>query len=101
MNRYYDFLKSIGAQNIHRTVLFLEEGCTARIDYFGLKGSKKNLRLPWMFSDQYVRSDRSPSSVTETPTVLKLYVLRHGETTAGEDTFSGTHDFGLTMMGIE
>ncbi len=104
MKRYYDYLKRVGAQEIKRAVLFLEEGCPLNIEYYGVKSGKKNIRLPWMFSKQYVRADRSPVGLPPSdkpPFRVKVMFLRHAESTAGEDIFAGASDSDLTVEGVE
>ncbi len=104
MNRYYDHIKHIGGKNIRRAVLLLEEGCLASVEYYVVKSDKKNLLLPWMFTKKYRRDDRTPPSLPDSNTrqfVIRLYLLRHGESSAKEDIFVGSSDFDLTVKGVE
>ncbi len=101
MNRYFDYLKALGADEIRRAVLYLEDGCVVRIDYHGIKGTKKNILMPWMFSKQYQRTDRLPGKLDDNIHRTVLYLVRHAETVAGEDRFVGVEDYELTLKGIE
>lgn len=105
MRLYYDYLVGIGAKQIKKSVLFLEEGCTENIDYYGIKSSKKNIRLPWMFSKNYVRADRGPLNneikIVNNQRRINLLLVRHAQTNAGEDIFVGNCDADLTLDGIE
>lgn len=104
MKRYYEYLKGLGAQDIRRAVLFFEEGCPINIEYYGIKSNRKNVRLPWMFAKQYIRADREPTPTTLSPNTnfkIKVYLIRHAETYAGEDIFIGRNDADLTVKGVE
>lgn len=107
MRLYYNYFSEIGAKEIRRATFYLQEGCTEPIEYVGLKHSK-NLLMPWMFSKQYVREDRSeeeakallPVKAIEEPNVC--FVVRHGESTdnASGDRYSGITDSPLTERGL-
>lgn len=101
INHYYEYLLSTGCEMIRRSVLFYEEGCTATVEYPGLKSSNKKVLMPWMRSKRYERADRSPDQQHSDVKKLRLYLVRHAETAAGEDVFSGTTDYDLTVKGIE
>lgn len=101
MNRYYDYLKVIGAQTVKRAVLFYEEGCPANIEYVGIQSSDKKLLLPWMDSERYIREDRTPKIESQDNFKIKIYFVRHAQTLAGEDVFTGSTDFDLTLGGLD
>jgi probable phosphoglycerate mutase len=100
---YYDYLKSIGAQDIKRAVLLLEEGCPFRVEYYGVRSDKKTIRLPWMSAKHYIRGDREPqvSSTSKPHFKVKVHFIRHAETSAGEDVFVGRSDADLSVRGVE
>lgn len=58
MKMYYDYLGSIGAKSILRATYYYEKGAPVRVDYKGLESSDKKVRMPWMFTGQYLREDR-------------------------------------------
>jgi probable phosphoglycerate mutase len=58
MKLYYDHFIHIGAKEVRRGVLLLQDGCTEKIEYYGIK-SKIDRKMPWMFSKQYRRESRS------------------------------------------
>lgn len=58
---YEAYFRKKGTKNIKRVALFYEKGAKARIDYIGLESKKKNIKMPWMFSRQYLREDQTPS----------------------------------------
>ena len=101
MNRYYDHLKVIGAHNIKRAVLYFEDGCPTNIEYYGLNSSDKKLLLPWMDNKRYIRQDRIPQIEQQSKHKIKIYFIRHAETSANEDIFTGLNDYDLTVEGIE
>jgi broad specificity phosphatase PhoE/hypoxanthine phosphoribosyltransferase len=104
MRRYYDFLRHMGVKEIRRAVLYLEEGCPVPIEYYGIKSSRKNKILPWMFAKQYMKEDRDPYGTVpdqKTRFKIKVHFARHAECSAGEDIFVGNTDSDLTVKGIE
>lgn len=58
MIKYHDIFKRMGAKNIKRAALIYEVGAVTDIEYKGLITTRKNIKLPWMFSDNYIRDDR-------------------------------------------
>ena len=62
MKIYSDYLERSGVKNIRRATLFYETGSTAMVEYKGLESSKKNIKMPWMFSKNYIRADRGPTT---------------------------------------
>lgn len=102
MKRYSDFLRGMGAENIRRAVLFYEEGCPIAIEYFGVRSDKHDTQLPWMYSKNYRRDDRAAqrNEKTEPEFRLKIHLIRHAETSAGEDIFLGSNDADLTEKGV-
>ncbi len=103
MRKYHEYLEHMGAKQIKRAVLFLEEGSPIPVEYYGIKSSKKSTRLPWMFSKDYIRDDRDPNNTLKRPAAfkLKVYFVRHAETEAGEHIFLGQSDSALTVKGVE
>lgn len=103
MRCYYNYLLGIGASEIRRAVLFLEEDCPVPIEYFGVKSDKKGTRLPWMFSERYLRGDRSSNAVPtpRAPFRVRAILIRHAEAYSGEDIFAGRTDSDLTVRGVE
>lgn len=59
MRLYYDYFKSLGANEIRRATLFYEAGSTEPVEYKGLVSSRKMLRMPWMRSKMYRIDSRS------------------------------------------
>jgi len=55
---YYDDFIKIGAKEVRRTVFYCQVGCTEAVEYIGIRSSK-DLRMPWMFTKQYLRQSRS------------------------------------------
>lgn len=103
MKIYYDYLISIGAARIKKAVLFFEKGCPLTVDYIGIVSSKKNVLMPWMFSQNYIRGDRFPPEPRiREKTMLALYLIRHGRTTYDDnDRFCGISNPNLSETGIE
>jgi probable phosphoglycerate mutase len=58
MKRYHDIFRKMGAKTIKRAALVYELGAVTDIEYKGFITSRKNIKLPWMFSDNYIRDDR-------------------------------------------
>lgn len=98
---YYDHLLSIGAKEIKRAALLLQEGSPASIEYYGIKATNTEILLPWMFTDKYIREDKVPRITKEKKPKIILYLIRHAETEASDDIFSGRDDYDLTVKGIE
>jgi len=64
MIKYHDILNTMGAQNIRRAALIYEIGAITDIEYKGIVTTRKKVRLPWMFSNNYMRDDRmDPTSI--------------------------------------
>jgi len=103
MKLYYNYFRSLGAKEIRKAVLFFEEGCPVNVEYIGIRSTKKNILMPWMFSKNYIRADRSPPEpVIKEKTKLVLYLVRHGRTAYDdEDKFCGISDPDLSEEGIE
>lgn len=107
MKMYYDYFKESGAQQIRRATFYLQKGCTEPIEYVGVRHSK-DLLMPWMFSKQYVREDRSeqearPHMLTKSIEENKVcFLVRHGESTdnASGDKYSGITDSPITERGL-
>jgi probable phosphoglycerate mutase len=60
MKFYIDYFGQIGAQAIRTATFYYEKGATISVDFKGLESEKKKIKMPWMFSDNYIRADRSP-----------------------------------------
>lgn len=58
MRLYYDHFLKIGSQEVRRGTLLLQDGCTEKIEYWGIK-NKLDRMMPWMFDKQYRRESRS------------------------------------------
>ena len=101
MNFYYDYFKNLKARRIKRAVLLFETGCPTHVEYKGMITKRKNLWLPWRFSNKYITSDMECGDRDECKPHIKLYLIRHAETTAGENIFVGKTDYPLTINGIE
>jgi len=103
MSCFYDYIKQIGAKEVRRAVLFYEEECPTKIEYYGIQSVHKKIRLPWMFSPKYVRADRGSVNNQDDDTSkfsIKLFLIRHAETNVGEDIFAGSKDYPLSVNGI-
>ena len=107
MRLYHNYFEEIGAKEIRRASFYLQDGCTEPIEYVGLKHSK-NLLMPWMFSKQYIRADRSAEEAKALSTVKSVeesracFLVRHGESTdnASGDRYSDITDSPLTERGL-
>jgi len=108
MRLYYNYFREIGAKEIRRATFYLQKGCTEPIEYVGLKHSKDFL-MPWMFSKQYIREDRSAEEATRARASViaheesyVVFVVRHGESidNASGDRYSGITDSPLTERGL-
>lgn len=101
MDLYYDYFKNLKAKQIKRAVFLFEKGCPTHVEYTGMKTKRKDLWLPWRFSEKYITSDMECGPRGECESQIKLHLVRHAETTAGEDIFVGRTDYPLTINGIE
>ncbi len=101
MRLYYEYLSNLGAGCVKRAVLFYEEGCPTKVEYCGIESDQKGTLMPWMFTKRYARSDRVPCDTQKPEFDLRLILIRHGETSAGDDIFAGTNDYDLTVKGTE
>ena len=101
MDLYYDYFKSMNAGQIKRAVFLFEKGCPTHVEFKGMETSRKELRLPWMFSKNYIRSNMECGPKNNCKTEIKLHIIRHAETTAGEDVFLGKTDYPLSIKGLE
>jgi broad specificity phosphatase PhoE/hypoxanthine phosphoribosyltransferase len=110
---YYEYFRNLGAKEIRRATFYYQMGCTEPIEYIGVK-TQKDLLLPWMFTEKYVRESRGEEEARGL-TLLKTRVLidrsetfgicflvRHGESAdnAAGDRYSGITDSVLTELGI-
>jgi len=108
---FHDYLKSLGASEIKRAVLYrltqraLEpEG---KIEYEGIR-STRVLAMPWMFDKRYVEeglTKEEPTGfnvVSSTPPAKTCFIVRHGQSTANVtgDNYSENIDCELTARGI-
>ena len=59
MRLYYNYFKDLGAKKIKKATLFYEIGSTENIDYKGYESDRKNVRLPWMLTNNYRCQSRS------------------------------------------
>jgi len=104
MKFYYNYFKSLDTNEIRKAVMFFEEECPVNVEYIGIKSSKKNILMPWVFSKNYMRADRKPQKpivIKEKP-MLTLYLVRHGRTMYdNDDRFCGISNPDLTEVGIE
>jgi hypoxanthine phosphoribosyltransferase len=57
MKLYFDYFRQLGASDVRRAALFLQDGCTEKVEYWGVKGGTDR-RMPWMFSQSYRRDSR-------------------------------------------
>lgn len=64
MRLYYDYLNNRGAKEVRRATLCFENGSTEPVEYKGHTTSNKNLRMPWMFAEQYRRDSQSDQKTT-------------------------------------
>ena len=60
MKIYHKHFKELGAKLIRRATLYYEKGATVKVEYKGLESTKKDILMPWMFTKQYIRADKSP-----------------------------------------
>ncbi len=60
MRMYCEFFKDRGAKEIRRATLFLNKGSIEQVEYGGLT-LHRNILMPWMVSDRYIRQDRRDS----------------------------------------
>jgi len=60
MKVYCKYFRKLGSKLIRRATLCYERGATIGVEYKGLETAKKNILMPWMFTKQYLRADRSP-----------------------------------------
>jgi probable phosphoglycerate mutase len=106
MRKYYEYLKNIGAKDVRRATLLFEKGSTEPVEYKGIE-THKDLRLPWMFTEKYLRGDRREEA--EKCNIKKVFfkgekavfLIRHGESVdnAAGDRFSGITDSELSELG--
>jgi len=108
---YFDFFLCIGAKQIRRAVLYYQKGCPEPVEYFGIKSSR-DLRMPWMYTNKYVRQDRGNTETNSLLAKINLtniqtserhcFLVRHGKSTDNEagDRFSGITDCDLTEKGL-
>ncbi len=101
MNLYYDYFKNMKAGQIKRAVFLFEKGCPTLIEFKGMKTTRKDLLLPWMFSKNYIRSDMQCGPKDECETRIILHIIRHAETSPGDGMFVGRTDYPLSIRGIE
>jgi len=112
MRLYHDRFMQLGAASVMRAAYFVQKGCTERIEYIGIR-SDRDLRMPWMFTHNYVRDSRSEqeamaveysrSSTLPTGAHVKTwFIVRHGESTDNEggDRYSGITECPLTENGL-
>jgi probable phosphoglycerate mutase len=113
MRLYFDYFQDLGAQKIARASLLVQKGATEPVEYIG-KVSKRDLRLPWMFSREYRRDSLSEEEARALEALSGsrdgmygqvrrvCFLVRHGESTdnAAGDRFSGVSNAGLTDRGL-
>lgn len=112
MRMYYEYLRGVGAREIRRAAFYVQSGCTERIEFVGVRGTK-DLRMPWMFAGEYARDSLSESDAKavghlidqhrESRAGVRTYfVVRHGQSTDNEqgDRYSGIRESLLTKVGI-
>jgi broad specificity phosphatase PhoE/hypoxanthine phosphoribosyltransferase len=112
MRLYYKFFKDMGANQVLRAAPYVQIGSTEPVEYKALE-TKKEMLLPWMFSDHYKRESiseqKSFHSRNQNGDIcrdifhngFRTFVVRHGESedNASEDRFSGVSDTFLSDKG--
>ena len=112
MRLYHNHFVQIGAASVRRAAYFVRKGCTEPIEYTGIR-SERELRMPWMFTRNYVRDSRSEhearaiehcrsSTLAAEARVKTWFIVRHGESTDNEsgDRYSGITESLLTENGL-